>query len=159
VRNLTTLRRPGLEAGTAFFECAPRSGPRLYGKGGRSKGSSDWKRVAPRRRIPPGKVFPRFRERIARESRFGQCRAMGSLLRRVGAMIRKEYEYRINAIRSLELARRTACPADKAHLLKLAEDWLDLANLTHRQSGRRVRKIGEHPIIRAKLGTRDQRAA
>jgi hypothetical protein len=74
-------------------------------------------------------------------------------------MIRKEYEYRINAIRSLELARRTASPADKAHLLKLAEDWLDLANLTHRQSGQRVRKVGEHPITRAKLGTRDQRAA
>jgi hypothetical protein len=34
-----------------------------------------------------------------------------------------------------------------------------LANLTHRQSGQRVRKIGEHPLVRAKLGTRDQRAA
>ena len=74
-------------------------------------------------------------------------------------MIRKEYEYRINGIWSLELARRAICPADKAHLLKLAEDWLDLANLTHRQSGQRVRKIGEHPIVRAKLGTRDQPTA
>ena len=74
-------------------------------------------------------------------------------------MIRKEYEYRINAIRSLELARRAASPADKAHLLKLAEDWLELANLTHRQSGQRVRKIGEHPRVGAKLGTRDQQAA
>jgi hypothetical protein len=74
-------------------------------------------------------------------------------------MISKEYEYRRNAISSLELARRAACPADKAHLLKLAEDWLDLANLTHRQSGQRVRKIREHPRVGAKLGTRDQRAA
>jgi hypothetical protein len=48
--------------------------------------------------------------------------------------------------------------ADKAHLLKLAEEWLDLANLTHRQSGQRVRKILEHPV-RAKLGARNQRAA
>jgi hypothetical protein len=45
-------------------------------------------------------------------------------------MIRKEYEYRRNAIVSVELARRTASPNDKAHLLKLAEAWLDLAKLT-----------------------------
>jgi hypothetical protein len=74
-------------------------------------------------------------------------------------MIREEYEYRINAIWSLELARRAICPADKAHLLKLAEAWLDLAKVTHSQSGQRVRKVGEHPLVRAKLGTRDQRAA
>jgi hypothetical protein len=72
-------------------------------------------------------------------------------------MTRKEYEYRINAILSVELARRATSPDDKAHLLKIAEAWLDLANLTHRQSGQRVRKIGEHPLVRAKLGTRDQR--
>ena len=60
----------------------------------------------------------------------------------------KENEYRLNAIRSAELAHRTASPVDKAHLLKLAQDWLDLANLTHRQSGQRVRKIGEHPLVR-----------
>ena len=72
-------------------------------------------------------------------------------------MTRKEYEYRRNAIVSVELARRTAEPAEKAHLLKLAEAWLDLANLSHRQSGQRVRNVGEHPLVRAKL--RDQRAA
>jgi hypothetical protein len=74
-------------------------------------------------------------------------------------MIRKEYEYRNNAIWSLELARRAVCPADKARLLKLAEDWLGLANLTHKQSGQRVRNIGEHPLVKAKLGARNQRAA
>jgi hypothetical protein len=75
-------------------------------------------------------------------------------------MVRKEYEYRRNAVVSVELARRAACPADKAHLLKLAEAWLDLANLTHSQSGQRVRNVGEHhPLVRAKLGTRDQRSA
>ena len=79
------------------------------------------------------------------------------LLTRVAPMIRKEYEYRRNAIASVELARRTASPADKAHLLKLAEGWLDLAKLTRRQSGHHVRKIGKHPIT--KLGDRDQRAA
>jgi hypothetical protein len=74
-------------------------------------------------------------------------------------MIKKEYEYRRNAIMSVELARRTADPAYKALLLKLAEDWLDLANLIHRQSGQRVRKVGEHPTVIGKRGTRDQRAA
>jgi hypothetical protein len=74
-------------------------------------------------------------------------------------MIKKEYEYRRNAIVSVDLARRTADPADKAHLLRLAEDWLDLAKLIHSQSGRRVRNVGEHPLVRAKLGMRDQRAA
>jgi hypothetical protein len=65
-------------------------------------------------------------------------------------MIRKEYECRINAIWSLELARRAISPADKAHLLKLAEACLDLAKVTHSQSGQRVRKVGEHPLVRAK---------
>jgi hypothetical protein len=55
--------------------------------------------------------------------------------------------------------RRTASPADKAHLLKLAEAWLDLAKLTRTQSGQHVRKIGEYPLVIAKLGDRDQRAA
>jgi hypothetical protein len=44
-----------------------------------------------------------------------------------------------------------------AHLLKLAEAWLDLAKVAHRQSGQRVRNVGEHPLVRAKLS--DQRAA
>jgi hypothetical protein len=74
-------------------------------------------------------------------------------------MIRKEYEYRRNAIVSVELARRTASPADKARLLKLAEAWLDLAKQTRTQSGHYVPKIGEHPLVIAKLGDRDQRAA
>ena len=54
----------------------------------------------------------------------------------------KENEYRLNAIESAELAHRATSPVDKAHLLKLAQDWLDLANLAYRQSGQRVRKIG-----------------
>jgi hypothetical protein len=61
-------------------------------------------------------------------------------------MIRKEFECRRNGILSLELAHRVADSADEARMLKLAQDWLDLANLIHRQSGQRVRKIGEHPL-------------
>ena len=71
----------------------------------------------------------------------------------------KEDEYRLNAIESAELAHRATSPVDKAHLLKSTQDWLDLANLTYRQSGQRVRKIGEHPLVRAKPGDRDQPAA
>jgi hypothetical protein len=52
-------------------------------------------------------------------------------------MVRKEYEYRRNAVVSVKLARRTACPADKVHLFKLAE---------------------AHSLVRAKLGTREQRS-
>jgi hypothetical protein len=112
-------------------------------------------------RRPPKRAtfyFSKFRERIA------MSRVLDSgvvhLLTRVAPMIRKEYEYRRNAIVSVELARRTASPADQAHLLKLAQAWLDLANLTHRQSGQGVRNVGEHhPLVRAKLGTPDQRSA
>ena len=61
----------------------------------------------------------------------------------------KEDEYRRHAIRFVELARRAASPVDKAHLLKLAESWLNLAKVTRRQSGQQVRKIGEHRPVRA----------
>jgi hypothetical protein len=74
-------------------------------------------------------------------------------------MIRKEFEYRRNAILSVELARRAASPADKAYLLKLAEAWLELANVSRSHSGQRVRNTGEHPRIRANLGAQNQRAA
>jgi hypothetical protein len=70
-------------------------------------------------------------------------------------MTRKEFEYRSNAIMSVDLARRAASPTDKAHLLKLAEAWLDLANPTRQ----RVRKIGEHPLVKAKLPVQNQQAA
>jgi hypothetical protein len=70
-------------------------------------------------------------------------------------MTRNESEYRSNAIMSVDLARRAASPTDKAHLLKLAEAWLDLANPTRQ----RVRKIGEHPLVNAKPRVQNQRAA
>jgi hypothetical protein len=73
-------------------------------------------------------------------------------------MTTKEYEYRLNAIRSVELARRADSPAEKAHLLKVAQAWLDLAKLTRSQSGHRVRNVGEHPLVGAKLAGRHQLA-
>ena len=61
---------------------------------------------------------------------------------------------RKHSFTNVELARRTASPTDTAHLLKLAEAWLDLAKLTRTKSGQHVRKIGEHPLVIAKLGER-----
>jgi hypothetical protein len=59
-------------------------------------------------------------------------------------MAKKEYEYRQNAIGSVELARRAASPAEKAHRLKLAEAWL--AKLTRSQSGQCMRRVGQRRI-------------
>ena len=71
----------------------------------------------------------------------------------------KEDAYRRYAVQCVELALRATSVADRALLRKMAEVWLDLANLTHRQFGPRVRNIGERAPVRAKLGTRDQRSA
>ena len=72
----------------------------------------------------------------------------------------KEDAYRRYAVQCVELALRATSVADRALLRKMAEVWLDLANLTHRQSGQGARNVGEHhPLVRAKLGTRDQRSA
>ena len=111
----------------------------------------------PGQKGPAFYLFFKFRERIAMSCVFGQWRAAGVADTRVPPMIRKEFEYRRNGILSLELAHRAANSADEARMLKLAQDWLGLANLIHRQSGQRVRKIGERPLVRATLGA--QRAA
>jgi hypothetical protein len=38
-----------------------------------------------------------------------------------------------------------------------AEAWLDLAKPTRSQSGHRIRKIGEHPLVKTTVARRDQR--
>jgi hypothetical protein len=64
----------------------------------------------------------------------------------------KEDAYRRYAVQCVEFARRATSVADRALLRKMAEVWVDLANLTHKQSEQRVRNIGEHPLVRTKLG-------
>jgi hypothetical protein len=63
----------------------------------------------------------------------------------------KEDTYRRAAVEFAQLAHRATSVADRAHMFRSAEAWLDLANLTRRQSGQRIRKIGERPLTRARL--------
>ena len=60
----------------------------------------------------------------------------------------EEERYRKKAVEFAELAQRAASAADKAHMLRSAEAWLDRA----KQSGRRIRNVGERPLIRAFSG-------
>ena len=59
----------------------------------------------------------------------------------------KEERYRRKAVEFAELAQRATSAADKAHMLRSAEAWLDRA----KQSGRRIRNLGERPLTRANL--------
>ena len=59
----------------------------------------------------------------------------------------KEEQYRRNAVEFAELAQRAASAADKAHMLRSAQAWLDRA----KQSRRRVRNLGERSLVRAKF--------
>jgi len=63
----------------------------------------------------------------------------------------KEDAYRRYAVQCVELALRATSVADRALLRKMAEVWVDLA-MTHKQSEQRVRNVGEHPLVRTKLG-------
>ena len=64
----------------------------------------------------------------------------------------KEDDYRRNAAETVEMAHRASTTADKGRLMALAEAWLDLADRAHRMAGRRISKVNEHPLVRAKLG-------
>ena len=59
----------------------------------------------------------------------------------------KEERYGRKAVEFAELAQRATSAADKAHMLRSAEAWLDRA----KQSGRRIRNLGERPLTRATL--------
>jgi hypothetical protein len=65
----------------------------------------------------------------------------------------KEDDYRKNAAETVELANRAISSADKSRLLRLAENWLDLAD----RAARLTRRFGprqepdlrpEHPLVR-----------
>jgi hypothetical protein len=62
-----------------------------------------------------------------------------------GDQMSKEDTYRRNAVEFAELALRGTSVSDRARMFRSAEAWLDLANLAHRRSGRRVRNVGEYP--------------
>jgi hypothetical protein len=64
----------------------------------------------------------------------------------------KEDEYRQNAAATIRLAQRAATGAEKRHLLKLAESWLDLSDRAHQRALRfRGRPILVDPLVGQKL--------
>ena len=67
----------------------------------------------------------------------------------------KEDDYKLNAARTVDLAKRATTLADKGHLLDLAEKWLDLADraqelrqLSERQKRRAARASSPAPQTR-----------
>lgn len=64
----------------------------------------------------------------------------------------KDEEYRENAARSVDLAQRATSMADKGHMLRLAEAWLDLADRARQRIHQRARRVREHPLLRDRLG-------
>ena len=63
----------------------------------------------------------------------------------------KHQEYRRFALLCLELANTAPSPADRTHLLSMAEAWLDLAERAGRQPRHAVSQ-GDHPLVRRTLG-------
>ena len=66
-------------------------------------------------------------------------------------LVIKQDEYRQFALHCLELAN-TAARADRAHLLRMAEAWLDLADRATRRPRREAIAPGDHPLVRRTLG-------
>lgn len=75
----------------------------------------------------------------------------------------KEDDYRRNAAETIDLANRAVSSADKSRLLRLAENWLDLADRTTRLT----RRFGptqepelrpEHPLVRRAFDHSDRRS-
>lgn len=65
----------------------------------------------------------------------------------------KEEDYRKNAAETVDLANRAVSSADKSRLLRLAENWLDLADraaaLTRRFGPEQQPELRpEHPLVR-----------
>jgi hypothetical protein len=64
----------------------------------------------------------------------------------------KQQEYARDATQAVQLAQRATSMTHKRHLLKLAEAWLDLADRAQRRHAQGIRKVREHPLLRAMLG-------
>jgi hypothetical protein len=55
----------------------------------------------------------------------------------------KQDDLRMNAAETVSLAHRASSAADKAHLLALAERWLDLADSVAKRAKRQARDAQE----------------
>jgi hypothetical protein len=64
----------------------------------------------------------------------------------------KEDEYRANAAAMVKMAAKLPTAADKGRLLRMAEEWLDLADRSQKRAGSAGPVLPEHPLLREKLG-------
>jgi hypothetical protein len=55
----------------------------------------------------------------------------------------QQYDYRKSAAEMVDLAHRANTPADRAHLVALAERWLDLADSVAKRAKRQARDAQE----------------
>jgi hypothetical protein len=63
----------------------------------------------------------------------------------------KEDDYRQNAAEVMRLAEH-AKPAEKAHLVTLAEGWVELAEKAHKDNRRPRQPTILHPLVERKMG-------
>jgi hypothetical protein len=66
--------------------------------------------------------------------------------------VSKADEYRKNAAESVELAAKMPTAAAKGRLLRMAEQWLDLAGRARWRKHPDGEGLPEHPLLRKKLG-------
>jgi hypothetical protein len=66
--------------------------------------------------------------------------------------VTKEDDYRDNAGELMRLAEYAHSPAEKTHLVTLAEGWVELAEKAHEDNRRPRQPTILHPLIERKLG-------
>jgi hypothetical protein len=64
----------------------------------------------------------------------------------------KEHDYRHNAGELMRLAEHAQSPAEKTHLITLAEGWVELAEKAHKDNRRSRQPTILHPLVERKLG-------
>jgi hypothetical protein len=64
----------------------------------------------------------------------------------------KEGDYRHNAGELMRLAEHAQSPAEKTHLITLAEGWVELAEKAHKDSLRPRQPTILHPLVERKMG-------
>jgi hypothetical protein len=72
-----------------------------------------------------------------------RCHRYGVGYRTDGNAMSRQDNYRKSAAETVDLAHRVTIPADKAHLVALAERWLDLADSVAKRAKRQARDAQE----------------
>jgi hypothetical protein len=71
------------------------------------------------------------------------CQSYGVGYGTDGNAMSQQDDYRKSAAETVDLAHRANTPADKAHLVALAERWLDLADSVAKRAKRQARDAEE----------------